>query len=205
MAHGEQPLVMAGKAGEARHHRPPAIWIFIAMDCTSFGMLFLVFMAQRAGQVALFDQSSHHLDAALGFFNACVLITSSWFVARASIMGADGRFDDARRQLRIAMAVAAIFAVVKVFEYHVKLSAGITIGTNGFFLFYYALTGIHLIHYLGGMVILAILSQGPSPYLPEAEARPHYLRWLEGGSLYWHMVDLLWIFIFSILYLIGAR
>ena len=191
--------------GGARHQRAPAIWIFILMDCSSFGMLFLVFMIERMHQVALFDQSSHHLNAALGFFNACVLITSSWFVARANVFGREGQFDAARRQLWIGMAIAAIFAVVKIFEYYVKVSAGITVKTNEFFLFYYALTGIHLVHYLGGMVILGILAQGPSPFLPEAEAKPHYLRWLEGGSLYWHMVDLLWIFIFSILYLIGAR
>ncbi|MGD9665567.1 MAG: cytochrome c oxidase subunit 3, partial [Novosphingobium sp.] len=183
----------------------PAIWIFIAMDCTSFGVLFLVFMYERMGQVALFDEASHLLNAPLGFFNACVLITSSWLVAWANIVGREGRFDEARRLMLAGMAVASIFLIVKVIEYYMKLSVGITVKTNEFFLFYYALTGVHLMHYLGGMVILAILAQGPSPYLPAAEAKASYLRWLEGGSLYWHMVDLLWIFIFSILYLIGAR
>lgn len=175
------------------------------MDCSSFGVLFTVFMAERMRQTALFDAASHHLDAGLGFFNACVLITSSLFVARANVFGRAGQFAEARRQLLIGMAVAAVFALVKVFEYAVKVSHGLTVATNEFFLFYYALTGIHLLHYLGGMVILGILAQGPSRYMPEAEAGRQYLRWLEGGSLYWHMVDLLWIFIFSILYLIGAR
>ncbi|MCB2051163.1 MAG: cytochrome c oxidase subunit 3 [Novosphingobium sp.] len=200
-----QTEVVPAPEGGVRRERAPAIWIFIAMDCTSFGVLFLVFMYERMGQVALFDEASHLLNAPLGFFNACVLITSSWLVAWANIVGREGRFDEARRLMLAGMAVASIFLIVKVIEYYMKLSVGITVKTNAFFLFYYALTGVHLMHYLGGMVILAILAQGPSPYLPAAEAKASYLRWLEGGSLYWHMVDLLWIFIFSILYLIGAR
>ena len=196
---------MVGTDGAAPAKRAPAIWLFIALDCTSFGVFFLVFMVQRLGQPVLFDQSSQHLDAGLGFLNACILITSSWLVAWANIAGREGRIDHARRLLLAGMAVATCFGLVKTYEYYTKFAAGITVATNEFYTFYFALTGIHFIHYVGGMVILGVLAQGPSRYMPEAMAKASYARWLEGGSLFWHMVDLLWIFIFALLYLIGAR
>jgi len=196
---------MVGTDGAAPAKRAPAIWLFIALDCTSFGVFFLVFMVQRLGQSDLFDQSSQHLDAGLGFLNACILITSSWLVAWANIAGREGRIDHARRLLLAGMAVATCFGLVKTYEYYTKFAAGITVATNEFYTFYFALTGIHFIHYVGGMVILGVLAQGPSRYMPEAMAKASYARWLEGGSLFWHMVDLLWIFIFALLYLIGAR
>lgn len=195
----------ATAAPVARRERAPAIWIFIALDCSSFGLFFLVFMAERLGQAALFDQSAQRLNAELGFLNACILITSSWLVAWANVAGRRGDLAQARRLLLWAMAVAAGFGVVKTWEYMEKFSAGLTVSTNEFFTFYFALTGIHFVHYVVGMILLGVLAKGPSRFGPPDEARVHHLQWLEGGSLYWHMVDLLWIFIFSLLYLIGAR
>ena len=189
----------------ARRERAPAIWIFIALDCSSFGLFFLVFMAERLGQAALFDQSAQQLNAGLGFLNACILITSSWLVAWANVAGRKGAIGEARRLLLAGMGVAACFGVVKTYEYFEKFAAGITVATNEFFTFYFALTGIHFIHYLVGMVLLGVLAKGPNPFGPREEAQAQYRKWLEAGSLYWHMVDLLWIFIFSLLYLLGAR
>lgn len=185
-------------------HTPP-IWIFLALDCASFGVFFLAFMVERMGQVELFDRSAQSLDARIGFANACILITSSWLVAAACQAGLAGRVPAARRLLAWAMAVAACFGVAKVYEYWSKLAEGITFATNDFFVFYYALTGIHLVHYLVGMVILGILASGPGEFGKPAEIAARYRAWLTGGALYWHMVDLLWIFIFSLLYLVGAR
>lgn len=192
-------------AAGIRRARTPAIWIFIALDCSSFGLFFLVFMVERLGQVAAFDHSSQQLNAVLGFLNACILITSSWLVAWANLAGRGGDIRAARRLLVWALAVGACFGAVKSYEYYEKLAHGVTVATHEFYTFYYALTGIHFIHYVVGMVLLGVLASGPQKYGPVAENRAHYLRWLEGGSLYWHMVDLLWVFIFSLLYLLGAR
>ncbi len=189
----------------ARRERAPAIWIFITLDISSFGLFFIVFMAERLGNAVLFDQSAQRLNAELGFLNACILITSSWLVAWANVVGRKGELAQARRLLLWAMAIAACFGAVKTWEYVEKFSAGISVATNEFFTFYFALTGIHFVHYVVGMILLGVLAHGPSPYGPPAETHANYRKWLEGGSLYWHMVDLLWIFIFSLLYLIGAR
>lgn len=192
-------------ASDARRARAPAIWIFIALDCSSFGLFFLVFMAERLTNATLFDQSAQRLNAELGFLNACILITSSWLVAWANVAGRKGDIGQARRLLRAALAIAACFGLVKTYEYVEKFSAGITVSTNEFFTFYFALTGIHFVHYVVGIILLGVLARGPSPFGPRTETTANYLKWLAGGSLYWHMVDLLWIFVFSLLYLIGAR
>ena len=188
-----------------RRERAPAIWIFITLDISSFGLFFIVFMVERFGNAALFDESAQRLNAELGFLNACILITSSWLVAWANVAGRKGELREARRLLLFAMAIAACFGAVKTYEYVEKFSAGLSVATNEFFTFYFALTGIHFVHYVVGMILLGVLANGPSRFGPPAETHANYLKWLEGGSLYWHMVDLLWIFIFSLLYLIGAR
>ena len=192
-------------AAGVRRERAPAIWIFLTLDISSFGLFFVVFMVERMGNAALFDQSAQRLNAELGFLNACILITSSWLVAWANMVGRQGDFAGARRLLVRAIAVAACFGVVKTWEYWDKFSAGLSVSTNEFFTFYFALTGIHFVHYVVGMILLGVLARGPSPYGPPAEMDANYRKWLDGGSLYWHMVDLLWIFIFSLLYLLGAR
>jgi nitric oxide reductase NorE protein len=189
----------------ARRERASPLWIFITLDISSFGLFFIVFMAERLGNAALFDQSAQRLNVELGFLNACILITSSWLVAWANMVGRRGDFAQARRLLVWAMVVAAGFGAVKTFEYVEKFQAGVSVATNEFFTFYFALTGIHFVHYVVGMILLGVLAHGPSPYGPPAETHANYRKWLDGGSLYWHMVDLLWIFIFSLLYLIGAR
>ena len=198
-----EPAVVG--SGAARRARTPPIWIFLALDCASFGLFFIVFMAERMAQPALFDASAQQLDARLGFLNACILITSSWLVAWATRVGVAGQIALARRLLGAALGVGACFGVVKVLEYAHKIGEGITIAANDFFIFYFALTGIHLVHYLVGMVVLAILAAGPSKTGSAEERERRYRGWLVGGGLYWHMVDLLWIFIFSLLYLVGAR
>ena len=200
------PMVEANPAAPTkRGARTPAIWIFLSLDCASFGLFFIVFMAERVAQPALFDAGAQQLDARLGFLNACILITSSWLVAWATQVGTAGRIAEARKLLVAALAVGACFGGVKIFEYAQKIDEGLTIAANDFFIFYFALTGIHLVHYLAGMVLLGILATGPGKTGAPALRDARYRAWLHGGGLYWHMVDLLWIFIFSLLYLVGAR
>jgi nitric oxide reductase NorE protein len=98
-----------------------------------------------------------------------------------------------------AMMVGAGFAVTKCIEYADKFSHGVTMLTNDFFMFYFFLTGIHFLHFLVGMAALGFLWF-------KARAEPlegPYLGWLESGGIYWHMVDLLWIMLFPLLYLLG--
>jgi nitric oxide reductase NorE protein len=88
--------------------------------------------------------------------------------------------------------------IVKVFEYHEKISAGITPSTNEFYMYYFVLTGLHLAHVVIGLAVLLALSRlarKPEP------SRTH-IAFFEGGGCFWHMVDLLWIVIFPLLFLV---
>jgi nitric oxide reductase NorE protein len=179
---------------------PHGIWTFIALDCTSFGLFFMVFMVERLGQPALFDRSARLLDFRLGLLNTLILITSSWLVALANRAGRLGDMRAARRWLTAAVIIASGFGIVKGFEYADKIRAGHTVTSDTFFSYYFALTGVHLLHYLIGMIMLGFLALRVG--FGEG-ARD--LAWLDGGALYWHMVDLLWVFLFAMLYLVGAR
>ena len=179
--------------------KPHGIWTFIALDCTSFGLFFLVFMAERLDQPALFNASARLLDFRLGLANTFILITSSWLVALANRAGRLGEVQTARRWLGGAVLVASGFAVIKGVEYTMHIRAGQTVGSDPFFTFYYALTGIHLLHYLVGMVVLGYLATSTGKGETQRD-----LAWLDGGALYWHMVDLLWVYLFAMLYLVGA-
>lgn len=202
MARADAAIAVEEASAQAK---APGIWIFIAFDCTSFGLFFFVFMVERLAQPVAFDRSARLLDPRLGLINTCILITSSWLVALANRAGRAGDMRGARRWLYAAIVIASGFGVIKLVEYAEKLRAGITVVTDEFFTFYFALTGVHLLHYLIGMVVLGVLARGAKQAMPDAEAHRRYIGWLDGGALYWHMVDLLWVFLFSMLYLLGAR
>ena len=124
-----------------------------------------------------------------------ILLTSSLFVAHAAQAARAGKFTDASRLIGLGVACGVGFVVLKMFEWLPKISAGITPGSNDFFMYYYMLTGLHLFHVLLGLVILLILRkalQGASR--PRAEI-------VETGATYWHMVDVLWIILFALIYL----
>ena len=100
--------------------------------------------------------------------------------------------------------MASGFGAIKAVEYTKIISGGMADLADEFVTFYFALTGVHLVHYLIGMVVLAYLLRSASA-ITDVEARSRYLRLLDGGALFWHMVDLLWVYIFAMLYLIGAQ
>ena len=188
------------QAGAVHAPAVPSIWSFVTADCVGFAIFFFVFMTERLKQPALFDESSRHLDVRIGLGNTLILITSSWLVALAAQATRRGRFDRARRLLPLGLAVGCGFALLKGFEYGAKIKAGITPLTDPFFMFYFVLTGVHFVHYLVGIVVLAVLvvrlrSAGTDDV--------KFVTWMESGGIYWHLVDLLWCFLFPMLYLLG--
>lgn len=196
------PEVTGAVVGRAGCPAAPSIWIFLVADSVSFGLFFLVFMVERLGQSELFAQSAHELDAVLGFANTLVLISGSGLVALAVAACRQGHIAKTRRRLCAAIAVSSGFALIKVFEYGHKIAEGITPLTNDFYTFYYALTGFHLLHYLigmGALIYLAVLTDR----VQTIDAR--FSRSLESVALFWHVVDLLWIFLFAMLYLLGVQ
>lgn len=156
-------------------------------------------MIERGRQVALFDRSSRLLDADLGLLNTLILITSSWLVALGVEAARHGRRPALRRYLLLAMLVGGGFAVTKLLEYRAKITHGISMLTDDFFMFYFALTGIHFLHFVVGFgILLALWLQARDRALDGP-----FGGWIESGGIYWHMVDLLWIMLSPMLYLLG--
>jgi nitric oxide reductase NorE protein len=186
---------------QAVRHVPgePGIWVLLFGDMAVFTFLFVVYLYQRGQETELFAQSQGQLNRTFGALNTLVLLTSSLLVVLATLAM---RRDDARHyahRLTIAgIGVGACFVVIKGFEYHEKIAAGITPSTNEFFMYYFVLTGLHLAHVIIGLGVLLALSRlarHPAP------TRTH-IMFFEGGACFWHMVDLLWIVIFPLLFLV---
>lgn len=173
-----------------------AIWVFILAEMLAFGVLFVVYAFSRAQNVELFNASQLTLSRTAGAINTLVLLTSSWCVVRA--VSAISRDDAVHcvRWLAAAVALGAVFVAVKLWEFHAKYHAGIGLDTNDFYTFYYTLTGFHFLHVLMGMTILGfvIAKARRGGY----SAGDHV--GVETGASFWHMVDLLWIILFPLVY-----
>lgn len=187
----------AGAPAQRRLAGDPGVWVFIAADTMAFGLFFLLFTLGRIARPALYRESAGHLSVELGVLNTLILLTSGWLMAQA--VEAARRGDRARlvARLVLALAVGLGFAVTKVVEYGMKIHAGITMLSNEFFMYYYALTGVHFLHFAIGVGMLLVLISKARHDAMDARLRV----WVESGASYWHMVDLLWIMLFPLLYL----
>jgi nitric oxide reductase NorE protein len=187
-------------AERSRWKEPASIWTFVTADVMAFGFFFLLFMLERSYDPGLFNQGAAQLSARLGLLNTLILITSGWFMALAVQAARAGNRGLVRSRLALAFGVGSGFAVTKAFEYGAKISHGITLLSNEFFTFYFFLTGLHFFHFLVGMGVLAMLWFRAGREAPDGLL----CGWIESGGIYWHMVDLLWIVLFPLLYLLRA-
>lgn len=146
----------------------------------------------------MFASSQEHLNESGGAVNTLLLLTSSLGVAAAVKAARQGDADVARRLLGAAVAGGVGFAAVKVLEYRALLGADLTPGTNDFFMYYFVLTWLHLLHLAVGTGVLVFIRF----LLCRGELTPRQIGFVEGGGCYWHMVDVIWIVLFGLLYLL---
>lgn len=172
------------------------IWVFIFGDLVVFGLFFVTYGVYRSYQPDLYDGAQALLNRNLGLLNTVLLLTSSLFVAIA-LKDARGGGRHAPRLLGCAILCGLGFVSVKAIEYSEKIQAGITLNTNEFFTFYYMYTGIHLMHVVLGIGVLTFLA-----LRLRGQGAAGNLSTLEGGCAFWHLVDLLWVMLFPLLYLV---
>lgn len=173
------------------------VWVFICGDLIVFATFFITYAISRMQDLALFRESQALLDRGFGLLNTLLLLTSSWFIAQAVV--AVRRDDPRARRLVLGGILLGIgFVIVKAFEYGAKISAGITLNTNGYFIYYYMFTGIHLIHVVIGLSVLGYVYSR----FDRAGRFTGGIALIEGGGAFWHLVDLLWIVLFALLYLL---
>jgi len=189
-----------GATRKAPGHVPgeEGLWVFIGGDLVVFAVFFITFAVYRQQETALFEASSALLDKRLGLLNTLLMLTSSWFVAQAVAAARSGSGGQARRLLIGAIMLGTGFVVVKGFEYSAKIAAGITLNTNTFFINYYMFTAIHLVHVIIGLGVLIYTFRQLEP-----DGSPSGgIALIEGGGAFWHLVDLLWLALFALLYLL---
>ena len=175
-----------------------AIWMFIFMELLVFFIAFLAYAVVRAQNVEMFNKFQQTLNTELGAINTLLLISSSYFVVR-SIQAI--KMDDVKAcvfWLYAALAGGAGFLILKSFEYYDKFSEGINLSTNTFYMFYLSLTMFHFLHIILGMIILLAVAIKAQRGAYSAE---NHIG-VETGASYWHMVDLVWIILFPLVYII---
>ncbi len=168
----------------------PLMWVLIGSELLVFGAGLIAFSAARIAEPAVFASSQDSLDRGLATLNTAVLVTSGYCAAQAVIAGREASTKRPRLWLLGAGLLGLLFLAIKLLEYRAKLEAGVGLETNTFFTLYYLLTGFHLAHVIFGLGILALVA-----WLPRPEN-------LETGAAFWHMVDLVWVLIFPVIYLV---
>ena len=196
-------LVEIATADRVKPRRLPGVdgvWVFIGADSVIFAILFLSFMQDRLKNPAIFEASRQTLNMHLGGIDTLILLTSSWSVALAVQAMKRDQIDREPRLLLGGAVTGLMFVASKSIEYFEKFAHGITPGTNPFYMWYFTLTGIHLIHVVVGTSLLTYLWvrswRGTYDHLHRAVP--------ESVASYWHLVDLLWIVLFPLLYLMKA-
>ena len=176
------------------------LWILIFGDMTIFSLLFGVYIHARSDAPATFDAAQRHLDQNLGAVNTLLLLAASLFV----VLGIRAMREHGRPMARTfftgAVVCAAGFVATKYLEWGQHLGDGFKPATNDFWMFYYVMTGLHLLHVLVGMAALMYLWRQARSARPLAGTR---LVVVEGAGCFWHMVDVLWLVLFPLLYLVG--
>ena len=189
------------------------MWVFLAQEVMFFGGLFLIYTIYRGAYPEAFAAASHHLDWKLGAFNTAVLIGSSLTMALAVHAAALGHRKKTVVNLLLTIVLGAVFLGIKVveyadkFEHHLVPGPGFQFagadprGAHAFYNLYFAMTGLHAVHMVIGIALLGILTVRAM----QGMFNKHYYTPVEVAGLYWHFVDIVWIFLFPLLYLIGAH
>lgn len=185
------------------------MWLFLFTEILLFGGLFLLYAAYRHRFAVPFHEAGKALDVVLGGANTVVLITSSLFVAMAITALQQGRKVRCQWLLALTILMALVFLVNKYFEWSAKFHHGIFPGSEHldalpqgqalFYSLYFAMTGLHGIHVLLGASLLGVVMA----FVARDKVRQDDYVLLENAGLYWHLVDLVWIYLFPLFYLIS--
>jgi cytochrome c oxidase subunit 3 len=182
------------------------MWLFLYTEVLLFGGMFLVYSIYRTRFPMLFHKSSEELSLALGAVNTVILLTSSLTMAMAITAVQRGRKTLSLMFQGVTIAFGFAFLVNKYFEWTAKFEHGIYIGSPGietygekmFYSLYYVMTGLHGLHVLIGVVLLLVMLVFTVKGIVH---RGDFVK-LENSGLYWHLVDIIWIFLFPLFYLI---
>lgn len=194
------------------------MWIFLATEILIFGGIFTAYTVYRISYAAAFEAASLHLNLWIGGINTLVLLTSSLTMVLAIDAIQRGQSRECALQLLLTAALGAMFLGLKALEYYLDYRENLVPGfafdpaewsalgvraehVQIFFVFYYFLTGLHAIHLLIGISVALVIAW----FAHRGHFSPEYHAPIESWGLYWHFVDIVWVFLLPLLYLIAIR
>ena len=197
----EIPYTVAERPDTGLNNGKIGIWLFLASEVMLFGALFAAYLMMRTGAAAgSWPRGDSILNVPLATVNTVVLITSSVTMVMAWASLKRNNFSKFRLYQALTVLAGFGFLGIKYVEYTTKFHHGLFPSTNTFLAIYFTLTGLHGLHVIGGMAINAYLL-GPGAKLWKTNPE-HFTNRVENSGLFWHFVDLVWIFLFPILYLL---
>ncbi len=196
----EIPYTVAVRQDTGLYNAKMGIWLFLASEVMLFGGLFSAYVLLRVGAGEHWPLGATYLNVAIGTFNTFVLMSSSITMLMAWASLKMKNFGHFKMYQGITIALALLFLSVKGYEYSMKFKHHHFPSDNTFLAIYFTLTGIHALHIIGGVVVNSYL-WGPGSKMWQAEPE-RFTNRIEVAGLYWHFVDLVWIFLFSVMYLL---
>jgi heme/copper-type cytochrome/quinol oxidase subunit 3 len=195
----EIPYTVQHRPDTGLYNAKLGVWLFLASEVMLFGALFSSLILLRSGAPS-WPRGWEELNVPLATVNTFVLIFSSVAVVMGWANFRLGEFKKGRIWLCVTLLCALGFMVIKAFEYAHKFELHHYPSTSNFFAIYFVMTGLHGLHVLGGVVVFAYFA-GPGAKMYHTE-RERFTNRIEVAGLYWHFVDLVWIFLFPTLYLL---
>lgn len=174
------------------------IWVFILADMCIFALYFFVFAWDKSQHSAQFIEGQASLNTTFGGANTLILLLSSCFIAKAVQAARLADITNYARYIRLTILCGCTFLIIKMTEYYEKLTGGYHVATNEFYRDYFAFTGLHMLHVITGLCVLAYALQ----FGKNGQPLNTHARFIENSVLYWHMVDLLWVVLFTFIYLV---
>lgn len=195
----EIPYTVEVRPDTGLYNAKLGIWLFLASEVMLFGALFSTYLLLRVA-APVWPHGSEILNVPLATLNTMVLITSSVTMVMSWVALKLNKFGQFRLWLGLTFLAGVGFMVIKSIEYSAKFAHHLYPSNNTFMAIYFTLTGLHGLHVLGGMLVMAYF-WGPGARMWKTEPE-RFTNRIEVAGLYWHFVDLVWIFLFPVLYLL---
>ena len=173
------------------------LWIIIFLELITFAVALIAMVISAKEDPVLFHESRLHLNVTFGTINTLFLLTSGFFMAVTVHELKENQKEKAKKYLLLTMLFGVLFLILKSIEYNSKIDAGLVMGTNTFFTYYWMLTLFHVIHVIVGLVILTSVYFGI-----KKENSTTKIEDVEASAAFWHMCDLIWLLLFPVIYLI---
>lgn len=191
------PYTITPRSDTGLFNAKAGIWLFLASEVMLFGALFTTYILLRIGAPSW---PHHELDVPLATTNTAVLITSSITMVMAWASLKMNQFGKYRLYMGLTILLGVGFLIIKYLEYSHHLHIGDIPSKNTFYAIYFTMTGLHGLHVIGGMIVNSYF-WGPGSKMWKTQPE-RFTNRIEVAGLYWHFVDLVWIFLFPVLYLL---